>query len=299
MTGTELVLGSHANPLAHLKGIVPKISNAGDEYEFAAGINTMTKKLGWRPKAIPSFDPVDALTTVHDIFEHFPKTQVSGIADELLAQGAMLWLRLEGGYFGEFNNHNFDLESMLTKQVPGAWGMLFATAIARRMELEKAPVMGESAEPLPLRTEGVLNHIITRADSLIGKTGIWGSFESRLANLDLAQRTMLQRSVLGAAPWIRLGYRLAAKRYEGLEKRRLVRLFNQTISEVNEILHLEGVMRQGRGDSGKCGMKLMVDPQNYRSVVTMCVETMAPELSQAEQDEINRAQDDELHGTFS
>lgn len=282
-----------------IQAMVPVVSNSGVEHEFCAGINTMTKKIGWRPKHMPGFDPVDALTTVHDCFEHFPKTEVGGIQDELLAQGAMLWLRLEGGYFGEFGSSNFDLDSMLKRQVPPAWGMLYATALARRMAKQDAPMLDESVKPLPTRTEGVLMRIIATADDLIGKTGIWGSFEGRLCNLDLSQIRMLREVVMNSAPWIRLGYRLAAKRYEGLDKRRLVRLFNMTIEKVAASLLMEESIRTHRGEGEHSVLRLKIEPECYRSTVTTCVETLAPGLTVAEQDKLNLLHDDELEGTFS
>lgn len=281
-----------------LSHIVPTLSNSGFVHEFTTSRNTVTKKFGWRPKAHPGFDPVDALTTVHDCFEHFPKTDnIGGVQDEFLAQGAVLWLRLEGGFWGPFNTSKFDKEAFLQKQVPGAWGMLFATVIARRLKHSaQAPVLAEAQAPLPSRTEGILSQIITYADNLIGQKGCWGSFERLLCNLDLSQQLCCREAVMSAAPWIRLGYRLAAERYAGLDKIRLVKLFQETVKKVDAALVMEEYLRNGT--SGQTIMKLCVEPEYYRTTVTSCVETISPPLSAAEQDALDLAQDDEVVGSF-
>lgn len=295
-TGHEIVV-HHPNQL--IQTIVPVISNPGYEHTFVSGRNTATKKLGWRPIDMKDYDPVDPLTTVHDCFEHFPHTEVGGVQDEFLAQGAMMRLRLEGGWWGPFHTSKFDLDAFLEQQVPGAWGMLFATVIMRRLPLREAPVIEQAPRRLPTRTEGVLVRILAYADSLIGKKGMWGSFESKLCNLDLAQQTLCREAVMNAGPWLRLGHYLAGLRYEGLDMRRMVDVFRRTVGKVQQMLAVEDHLRLERRDGETSAMKLRINPEKYETDVTLCMRTLAPALSVAEQDKLDELQDDELVNTFT
>lgn len=55
---------------------------------------------GWVMSTMPHFDPVQGMGAAHDILEHF--TPRAGNAGEAEAFGAIVWIRLEGGYWAAF-----------------------------------------------------------------------------------------------------------------------------------------------------------------------------------------------------
>lgn len=65
---------------------------------------------GWRMEGMPHFDPSAPLAVAHDSLEHFPKTGVDGLEDEMLAFGAIAFIRVDGGYWytqgdGRYGGH--------------------------------------------------------------------------------------------------------------------------------------------------------------------------------------------------
>lgn len=195
--------------------------NSGRTYKFLAGGNDYTGEKGWRPVELngggkgPAFDPVNAVMTIHDLMEHFPGDEYAP-HNEYMAQGAMLWLRFDGGFFsGNVEN----------QVVPPAFGMLFHHITKGRLETKKFDNVAaqHNAADLPPKIHLVLNRLVARADSYIDE-----KFSSANANL-------LRASLHLGVPWMVSGYHAAAERYKGLDKHRLVRLYKSTAEKISTI----------------------------------------------------------------
>ena len=59
-----------------------------------------TGEIGWIPKGYKDFDPTDGTFAGHDVMEHFPRHKAT-LADEAMAFGAIIHVRVLGGWFGD------------------------------------------------------------------------------------------------------------------------------------------------------------------------------------------------------
>ncbi|MDR9847064.1 hypothetical protein [Herbaspirillum huttiense] len=66
---------------------------------FEWGEGATTGEMGWIPKGYKDFDPTDGTFAGHDVMEHFPRHKAT-LADEAMAFGAMVHVRVLGDWFG-------------------------------------------------------------------------------------------------------------------------------------------------------------------------------------------------------
>lgn len=203
---------------------IHKHGNSGRTYSFEAGKNPFTSDLGWKPLDLagdgagPAFDPVAPVMAVHDLMEHFPGDEYAP-HNEYMAQGAMLWLRYEGGFFVGQN--------MSDAVVKPAFGMLFHHIYKGKLETkELIPVRSEEAVlpfQMPESTYYELNELVFKTKAYITNT------------FSDSQKAAMLKSVHRGMPWILLGYSQAAERYSGLDKRRLVLLYKNTVEQISKV----------------------------------------------------------------
>lgn len=206
-----------------------KHGNSGRLYTFEAGINNFTNELGWKPLDLagdgkgPAFDPVAPVMAIHDLMEHFPGDEYEP-HNEYMAQGAMLWLRSEGGFFGNANVPD-------TVMKP-AFGMLFHHIIRGKLKTKTLDeVMKDSNERLnalnhgmPAGTFFTLNELAFKAKQFISATYSYSD-----------QRNLLEQSVVNGLPWVTIGYRRAIERYKGLNRGRLVALYKDAVEQISRV----------------------------------------------------------------
>lgn len=198
----------------------PSRGNSGVQYKFKVGKNTFLNEYGWQPVQLtgddkgPAFDPVPPVMVVHDLMEHFPG-DVYGPQNEYMAQGSMLWLRWEGDFFGNQRD-----PSNISNVVRPAFGMLFHHILHGKLETQEAD--WDSDLRLPETTDYALNNLITLTRQYIVERNEFTADNKKLL------LTSLHRGI----PWIKRGYHKAAQRYQGLDKKRLVGLFNSVVKRI-------------------------------------------------------------------
>ena len=75
---------------------------------------------GLRMKGHPEFDPSTEYGVAHDILEHFPSGG-TGVAGELMALGAMRWVRWETGVQHTINPYRRDFACLIS----GDWSTIW------------------------------------------------------------------------------------------------------------------------------------------------------------------------------
>lgn len=234
-----------ATTVVAVSGVVPaaapvpatpvyKHGNSGRTYNFEAGTNSFTNELGWKPIDLhgggkgPAFDPVAPAMAVHDLMEHFPGDEYEP-HNEYMAQGAMLWLRFEGGFFAS--------TGLAEAVVKPAFGMLFYHIAKQNLDTkpveavikdlnERAKVLQHGMVP---ETFMALNLLITRVNEYI---------ETNLspAGSNLSTKKKLRESLTNGVPWMLLGYANARIRYNGLERNRLVTMFRNASEQISKVV---------------------------------------------------------------
>ncbi len=194
--------------------------NSKRTYSFVSGKNPIDGNMGWRPVDLAgskkvAFDPVAPIMCVHDMMEHFPGEEYAP-HNEYRAQGAMLWLRFEGGFFRD--------DSEVTNVVEPAFGMLFHHIAKKKLVTRVVPEAKVKHIELPEKTEFALAALVTEAAAFARNRFYSDSRKSDRARI----LTSLHRGVL----WMRLGYHAAAERYKGLNQKRLAKLFKSTVEQV-------------------------------------------------------------------
>lgn len=180
-----------------------KLTSDPVTFHFTAGYNKVIEEEGWRPKEIPGFDPVSGVMCIHDMVEHFPGRE-AGAPNEYLAQGAMLFVRYLGGYFGDVN----DLTGFAESVVPPAFGMLFGHILDKKLPTQAHPKDALHTEPLDGVAEFAISALITEA---------WGYITDGDNDVPKTRRPELLKSLLQAPGYMRAGFRLAQKRYPHLK----------------------------------------------------------------------------------
>jgi hypothetical protein len=202
--------------------------------------------LGWRPADMPCSDPLGGQTVAHDILEHFPNDD-GGIEAELMALGAAVYIRGQGGFFDQGPGHG-----------------IVQNVAADFRELARHYVFENFSLTDPGRTQAVegedenLQMITNQARLDLWDESDPGDEIRRFFYNDNQQR------MLG---WLRKGFRKAAKRYRGLDVCSLSHMF----SEIEETV--EYVTKHAFEGSE---MTVRVDPMHYHFVVIVDGEEFAP-----------------------
>lgn len=204
-----------------------KFGNSGRTYSFEAGTNSFTRELGWKPLDLtgdgkgPSFDPVAPVMAVHDLMEHFPGDEYEP-HNEYMAQGAMLWLRAEGGFFGA--------NSVADTVMRPAFGMLFHHINNGKLDTKEVSIL-PAAEQNALIHHGMsastfflVNELAFKAKEFIKQNYSYNDQKNRLEN-----------SVVRGVPWMLVGYKRAQQRYSGLNRSKLVALYKDTVEQISRV----------------------------------------------------------------
>lgn len=157
--------------------------------------------LGWVPKGAPrAFNSGDGVLVAHDILEHRPNTSASW-EDELMALGAMIFVRGEQGYF--------------SRQYVSGWDRNMSVDLARCFEF----LNWQDKKLKPLRTV-TIDGIDDDIDSAI-----------QMARKEAdCKSTAYDRKAMKS--WLRFGYRHAKRRYNN-NGGRACNLFTQIAEESN------------------------------------------------------------------
>lgn len=199
---------------------------------------------GWRPVDAPQFNAGDGLLTAHDTLEHF--TNDTSFEAELLAFGATLFSRMA------HDHRMVDVSS---------------TDLAMFLRDEHGQVKAPNPrwnKPLPdADAEKRLRAFIALATV---KLMVFGTHQL----LDFSPK-QLALALDRIETWVRLGWRLAARRYRGHTPREVELLFANLMQAINQD-HEEHPPRQGDR------LTLSFDPQSLQ----FALERSHPAARQAE-----------------
>jgi hypothetical protein len=215
--------------------------NADRIFTYTPSIVALTGEGGWKPAEteFPGFDPIPPDMVIHDLWEHTPGAPASP-EEEFMAIGAALYLRYEGGYF---DRRNQDTVGTLAQ----AFRMLYYHAQIRS-DKPAASCQGLPAGYQPLdqhATEFLLLQTVTRA------------YQKMISDPVMSTRIEpILESLKKAAPWMRIGYRKARMRFEGLDVSRLGLLYLRATERIRWVLQ----------DNPEAEGKLVIytDPRRYK-----------------------------------
>lgn len=169
-----------------------------------------TGSLGWVPKGAPSvFNTGGGRLVAHDVLEHRPNTSASW-EDELMALGAMVFIRGETGHF--YSQHRPDWESHLAADLRNCFEYLWHSG-------------------LNLKT--VRTNAIYGTDDGLSEAIEMAITELKHEGCDNTKITC-ERTVKTMKDWLRVGYRHARKRYHDNAGRALY-LFTMIERDVDEL----------------------------------------------------------------
>lgn len=160
--------------------------------------------LGLRPKDCPSFDPLTGMAVAHDMMEH-PPGDTGEVSEELMAFGASIITRYLGGYW---NMQRGPVEENWDADVSNI--LLYVDSKGRELQ---AP---EGRKGTVRLDDEALEGIVQRAGLLMSKPDEDNGRDRGLGDAEVITR------------WLRLGYRLALKRYRGCDVCSLAYLFKET-----------------------------------------------------------------------
>jgi hypothetical protein len=193
--------------------------NSGNSFTFVRKKNEFNGEFGWKPKEIANFDPVASNMVLHDIWEHSPGSPATPI-EEFQAIGSAMLTRFEGGYFTKIGKRPSDA-------LPPAFGMLYFHAqVKADRPTTPCPFVTIAQRPLAnTDTEMEMIRLIAQAREFVKSKEVFGP---RLRQID--------ESMMWALPWMRVGYRKAELRFQGLDLRRLAQLYFETSAKLEELI---------------------------------------------------------------
>lgn len=210
-----------------------KHMNSGRLYNFESGVNSFTGQRGWKPVELSKgsdagkgFDPVAPVMVIHDLMEHFPEDEYGPHA-EYMAQGAMLWLRFEGKFFA-------NIPDMAEKVVKPAFGMLYHHISKDRLETRQftgAPTSdgvvtdGNPFNNMKRDTAYALSALIEASRKYTN---------DQIGAIGSSSGERIYESLFRGIPWIVQGYVRAERRYAGLDKQKLIRLYKDAVAAIGE-----------------------------------------------------------------
>lgn len=196
--------------------------NGGGRFTFVKEKNLFSGEFGWKPKEIANFDPVAPAMVLHDLWEHAPFSPAT-IIEEFQAVGAAFHLRMEGGYFQKIGKRASDV-------LPNAFGMLYYHAqVLSDRPTTPCPLVNVAVQPLAnIETEMEMIRLIGNAREFVkGNTVL----NPRMKEIEASMQWALY--------WMRVGYRKAQLRFQGLDTRRLSEIYFRTHQKLEELIKLD------------------------------------------------------------
>lgn len=146
-------------------------------------------ELGWLDDRIASsiFQPLTySVGLAHDTLEHFT---FGSVADEIMAHGAMYWIRVEGGYTDDYGR------CLVEQSFAHEWDNLYRGLVE------------ESYLPDPPRTRTLDQHIEDFISEIIeqGRRGVLAEYPESSEDIERIARVF--------RAYFRMGYRKARRRY--------------------------------------------------------------------------------------
>lgn len=243
----------------------PVVSNAKVPYTFVRGTSKYSGDEGWRPKEIPGFDPVSPVMVVHDILEHFPGDE-GEVYNEYQAQGAMFWIRHEGGFFDDSGDATSDVV------IKPAFGQLFYHIVKNKLTTAACPTSKEAQELLKNKdTDYEMQRTVSNAFEYIEERFESGFQYKSNHGSKAAQKERLTKSLTHALGWMRIGYHRCAMRYKGVSQERLARLYSQVVEKIEEVERKIDGGSTSFGDPPKdteTELTIWIDPKKYTASVS-------------------------------
>lgn len=179
----------------------------------------VTGELGWQDSRVAYNSPytplVGGIGIAHDCLEHH---QLSTVADEIQAHGAMYWGRYQGGWYCPLNGNN------LTLVIFGyEWVNLYLAMMDYNLDV-------------PSRTKSLDKDVEADLDTIIeeGRQTLFKEYGPDGDNLDYRDRANeIANKFRG---WFRKGFRAAALKYNrlGWQPHDVAHLFNQLTSSLGK-----------------------------------------------------------------
>jgi hypothetical protein len=178
---------------------------------------------GWRPAWMPNFDPLQGMGIAHDILEHFPGDDGS-VEGELMAHGAMLFVRGEGYFNQDRFNYQSDALETIAGDVPDLlYDELFWAG--RTLGTPPRHIVEEEDEE---RLRTITHHAMSEARMSIG----WRAGDHKDDLTAFLNKEMDER-VLG---WLRRGFVRAQHRYRRISKDSVLHVFKVIEQAADEYL---------------------------------------------------------------
>jgi len=186
--------------------------------------------MGWGLKnAPPEFNAEVGLLVAHDTLEHFPNTTGSW-EDELMALGAVAFIRGESGYFSDKyyplpqDNISVDVANC------------FYFFLGSRRDIKPLK------KTRGLNNEFEANYIISEAVNIA----------LNQCRDETGDRPSLS-TIANVTEWLKLGYRKSKRRYRGVESHEMLCLFTSIQRDVDDLEH--------QAEEG-CELRVSVDVTN-------------------------------------
>lgn len=174
---------------------------------YIADIKKNGFSIGYLLRGSPkTFDPRGAFAFAHDIMEH-GRSDDGSVRDELIAFGAALFVRVEGGFYKRFNANNAD------RVVP-------IENIALQIVNDVVPLYDQSYEPIQpiIPSPPIVQPLPNEMEKYV--VDIFDHFCIRRP--DPFSRSTFHSTIQG---WMRYGYWRAKRRYKGKEPETLGNAF--------------------------------------------------------------------------
>lgn len=168
--------------------------------------NKSNRREGWKPEAQPDFDPGSPVVVAHDVMEHFNDSE--DFKHELQAFGSILYGR------------GFHSNTMAITAAMDLAGFLL-------QQKEKVAECHHplARKPLPTEDEERLNLVIERAY----RNFFILSITERASGVEVENA---QASLRSAKGWIRLGWRVAERRFRNVARSKVNKVFENMVSSV-------------------------------------------------------------------
>jgi hypothetical protein len=173
---------------------------------------------------MPGFNASLGLGVAHDTLEHFAR-EGTGITAEILAFGAMLYIRAEGGYFYQMDHMHPDPVYHMSADLGR-----FIAEIVDGQHSDGALAIPPSTRRLDSEIELTLSHLLAKAmeEAKLELNGM-----QDLDFDDITHDAEIAKLAQHIGDWMRRGYRRAIKRYPHSNADELSYLFSQIKNKVD------------------------------------------------------------------
>jgi hypothetical protein len=205
---------------------------------------------GWIMKGQPDFNAGTGRMIAHDTLEHFAG-RYDGITDEMLAFGSILYGRADGGWFNNTSNSN------VAWHMSSDIGMMLRDMQYGDKEIKVAPPTRPLREDwLEETIQDAMHRAVKQANDEWGENEDPNAFSNSMKEVD--------RMIA----WMRIGYRMARRRWHGCDAWSLSNLFVKIQEEVD--------LRYKHGDLGE-ELHVRVNPRTleHRIYNTMAEDNYA------------------------